>query len=336
MSVCKMDKFPNKNWFAVFFSLFLSGIFFVGTTYAGTLSCTVRATTCVGGETNVFEMSATANAHAAIPTTGYGQLVCCTGVTGLSNLCSGTFATVAKLSGTTNAHIQQTGSYANSVCISVPSGGSVSIGYQATNCSSPTIYDTTLASMKTTDNSHVGDTTAYTEYKICGTAAGAAAQTLTFSISDNTIEFGTLSSSDDFFADNVGGNATEVEAHTLIASTNATNGYVITIKGATLTHTNPSFSITAIGGTNSSSSPGNEQFGLRMTATGGSGTVTSPYADTGFAYAGTATTTSQVASASSGDGATTTYSVRYLANIAAQTEAGAYSTALTYVATANF
>jgi len=309
----------------------------VGTTYAGTLTCTVRATTCVGGETNVFEMSATANAHAAIPTTGYGQLVCCTGVTGLSNLCSGTFATVAKLSGTTNAHIQQTGSYANSVCISVPSGGSVSIGYQATNCSSPTVYDTTLASMKTTDNSHVGDTTAYTEYKICGTAAGAAAQTLTFSISDNAIGFGALSSGAARFATGDGAGSTiQVEAHTLAASTNATNGYVLTVKGATLTHTNPSFSITAIGGTNSSSSPGNEQFGLNMTATGGSGTVTSPYVEAGYAYAGTATTTSQVASASSGDGATTTYSVVYIANIASNTEAGSYTTALTYVATANF
>lgn len=159
-------------------------------------------------------------------------------------------------------------------------------------------------------------------------------QSLTFSISDNTIGFGTLSASDDFFATGDGaGSATETEAHTLAVGTNAASGYTMTVRGATLT--SGSATITAIGGTNTTSTTGTEQFGLRMTASGGSGTVSAPYAASGFAYAADATTASTVASSSTSS-ATTTFSARYLANIAASTEAGSYTATLTYVTTANF
>ncbi len=157
-------------------------------------------------------------------------------------------------------------------------------------------------------------------------------ESLTFTISDNTTEFGTLTSADDFFADDSGGNATEVEAHTLVVGTNATNGYTMTVNGATLT--SGANTITAIGSSNTASSAGTEQFGLRMTATGGSGTVTAPYAAAGFAF-DTAAFPDQVASAS-GASANTTYSVRYLGNITSSTEAGAYTATLTYVVAANF
>lgn len=156
-------------------------------------------------------------------------------------------------------------------------------------------------------------------------------QSLTFSISDNTIEFGTLSASDDFFADDVGGNATEVEAHNLIVGTNAGNGYTMTINGTTLT--NGTFTI-ATTSANTASTVGSEQFGLRMTATGGVGTVSAPYAAAGFAF-DSLNFPDQVASAT-GASANTTYSARYIANIASNTEAGAYTATLTYVATANF
>jgi len=160
-----------------------------------------------------------------------------------------------------------------------------------------------------------------------------AAPTLSFSISDNTIGFGTLSSSAARFAtDDEAGSAIEVETHTLSASTNATSGYIITVDGTTLTYS--SYTITAIGGTNTASSPGTEQFGLRMTVTAGTGTVTVPYAAAGFAL-DTAAFPDQVSSGG-GDGVTTTYSVRYLANITLLTEAGNYSATLTYVATGTF
>lgn len=170
-----MGRFSNKIAIIYFIiPVLFSGIFFVSTVYAGTLSCSVTtAAACAGAV--IWRMSGVTNAHAELPsqaTAAYdNNVVCCSGVTGLGNSCSGTYATALKLSGTTNAHIQQSGSYPQSACISVPSGGSVSIGYQATDCAT---YDTTLASMKATTNSHVGNTTAYSEYKICGTAAGSS------------------------------------------------------------------------------------------------------------------------------------------------------------------
>lgn len=297
--------------------------------YAGTLTCSVT-TSCPSG-TVIYRMSGTDNAHAELASqANYSQLVCCSGVSGLGNSCSGTFATALKLSGTTNGHAEQNSqtNYANSACISV-SSGSVSIGYQATDCSG---FDTTFGSISGTTNAHVGGTTAYTT-KICGTGTGAS-QTLSFSISDNSIGFGTLSASDDFFANGAGtGSATEIEAHTIIASTNASSGYVITVNGATLT--SGGSTISAIGSTNTASSVGTEQFGLRMTATGGNGSVSVPYAAAGFAL-DTASFPDQVVSDPDGDDVSTTYSVRYLGNIGAPTEAGSYAAILTYVITAGF
>lgn len=164
--------------------------------------------------------------------------------------------------------------------------------------------------------------------------SAVVAQTLTFSISDNSIGFGTLSSSAARHAtgDETGGSS-ETEAHTLAVATNAASGYSTTVKGATLT--SGLVTIDAIGGSNTSPSVGTEQFGLRLTASGGAGTVTAPYAASGFAYAADANTASQVAAATTAS-ATTTYSVRYLANISTGTEAGAYAATLTYVTTANF
>jgi len=162
------------------------------------------------------------------------------------------------------------------------------------------------------------------------------AQSLTFSISDTTIGFGTLSASAARFAtgDTVG-STTEAEAHNLIVGTNAANGYTMTASGTTLTCAScGGLTIDPIGASNLASSIGTEQFGLRMTATGGSGAVSVPYAAAGFAF-DSAAFPDAIASAT-GASANTTYSVRYLANIAANTEAGIYNAAVTYVATANY
>jgi hypothetical protein len=176
----------------VFIAAFLAGAALFKVVYAGTLSCSVTtAAACTG--TVIWRMSGATNAHAELPsqaTAAYdSNVVCCSGVTDLGTSCTGTFATALKLSGVTNAHSEQNSqvNYANNACISVPSGGSVSIGYQATNC---TGFDTTLGSMTGTTNAHVGNTTAYTT-KICGTAAATAA-IISVSVSDGAIAYGTL------------------------------------------------------------------------------------------------------------------------------------------------
>jgi len=165
-------------------------------------------------------------------------------------------------------------------------------------------------------------------------ATATVNESMNFAISDVTIEFGTLDSGDDFFADDADGNATEVEAHTITVGTNATGGFVFTVNGSTLTNVT-SDTIDAIGDTNTASSPGSEQFGMRATVSGGAGAVTAPYAAAGFAL-DTAAFPDEVGNSGGGPSDDATYSMRYVANIASSTEAGVYTSTLTYIATPTF
>lgn len=158
-------------------------------------------------------------------------------------------------------------------------------------------------------------------------------QALTFTLSTTTISFGTLNSAAARFASSTAaGGAAEVEAHNIVVGTNALNGYTVTASGTTLTY--GSSTINAIGSSNTVSAVGTEQFGLRASATGGIGAVSAPYAAAGFAFA-TSTFPNALATAT-GASANTTFSLRYLANISANTEAGVYTGAVRYIATANF
>lgn len=165
------------------------------------------------------------------------------------------------------------------------------------------------------------------------TVSATVDESLTFTISDNSIGFGTLSSSAARYATgDTNGSGSETEAHNIIVGTNAANGYTMTLSGSTLTY--GSATITAVGASNTASSAGTEQFGLRMSASGGAGAVSAPYAAAGFAYDSAAFPDEIATSATASSD--TTYSVRYLSNISSSTEAGAYTATLTYVATANF
>src|SRR3989344_2681079 len=160
-------------------------------------------------------------------------------------------------------------------------------------------------------------------------------ESLTFTISDPSIGFGTLAADNDRFAtgDTLGADTdAPTYAHNFIIGTNAANGYTASVNGATLDASGPT--ITAIGAANTASATGTEQFGLRIDESGGFGVVSAPYAAAGYAF-DTAAFPDEVASCT-GPSANTTYQVTYVANIASDTEAGAYSATLTYVATANF
>lgn len=163
---------------------------------------------------------------------------------------------------------------------------------------------------------------------------------LSFTISDNTIYFGNLKSSGSSCWAQGGdpGYVTcptiaEAEAFNMTAATNATTGYTVSVQGPTLT--SGGNSITAMSST-AAPSIGSEQFGIRANYAGGVGTVNATYGTAGqYAYTANATTPVAVATAS-GPSLTTTYSVRYLANISPTTEAGSYTAAHTYIATGNF
>ena len=168
--------------------------------------------------------------------------------------------------------------------------------------------------------------------------AAEVLSTISFTVSDNTIYYGNLRTNGVCFAQGTDpGYVTcpttvETEAFNMTAGTNATSGYTISVQGATLTSNANTIDALAA---NTASSPGTEQFGLRATASGGSGTVSAPYAASGYAYTGTSSTPATIATATA-PSATTTYPVRYMANISATTEAGSYTTNHTYIATGNF
>ncbi len=165
-------------------------------------------------------------------------------------------------------------------------------------------------------------------------------QTLTFSISDVAIGFGTLSVSTGRWAtaDATGGNAATslpTEAHTMTVATNGSTGYTITYNGATLTSGSNTIDVATISG-DSDGTPGTAQFAIGFSKSPVSTTIASGYlratnSDLKFVASTATTVVSETVAA-----ATQTISASYLANISNVTPAGSYSTSIIYIATANF
>jgi len=164
--------------------------------------------------------------------------------------------------------------------------------------------------------------------------------TITFSISDTTIGFGDLSTSTGRWAtsDTLGGDASAAlptAAHTMGIATNATNGWAITYNGATLTSGGNTITATTGITGDSDGTPGSEQFGISA-STDANCTIASGYERAASANWDYVVSTTTTLASENTKTATETISVSYLANIAGDTEAGSYSTALTYIATATF
>jgi hypothetical protein len=331
-------------------TLITSGVFIlitVSPALAGTLSCSLTtAALCTGG-TNVIvlRMSAATNAHSELPsqaTASYAtNVICCSGVTGLGNSCSGTFATVVNLKAVTDSHVQEStqSGYTNSACISV-SAGTVSVGYQASNC---TGFDTTVASLPAVTNSHIGGPNDYTN-KICATAA---ATSLTFSTDSSTENFLPLSPG-----------SLVATSSILTVTTNNATGFAITIQRVTAAGTmslgsNPAVTIpdkspdwiapaatsTAGNATASTTQPLTLQFRVAK-----SGTDVGDYASSWWGtddatanalFAGIPSTTQTIIKTSTAAVSTTTSSVFYDLNTPTTQQNGSYSGSVTYTATAN-
>lgn len=334
----KNKKFNRIIYFNLFF-LISFFIFFTIYTYTfAALSCSITTyLDCTG--TVVLRMSGLDNAHVELPsqtTPVYDDnVICCTGVTGLSNSCVLSNKEIfARLSGVTNAHVEQNTesnpNYTENACLaSTYAGDQITIGYQSSNC---TGYDTTLFSMSNTPtNATVGGPLAYNN-KVC---AKIFTQSISFNISHSSVGFGQLTSSSLRYATSDGiGSATETEAYAIDVSTNSASGYGLYIKGDTLKK--GSYTIDPIGATNIIPSPGSKAFGIRAVASGGVGTVVSPYDGSGFAYDASETTESTVAIAGTGDGVATIYSIRSVATIDSLLDYGDYTTNLTYIVVPNF
>ena len=155
--------------------------------------------------------------------------------------------------------------------------------------------------------------------------------TLTFTVDSTTCNLGTLTAA-----------TTGKCSHTMTAASNATTGYAISyIPSATLT--SGANTITANGGTALANATGGEQFGLNLVAntspvigaaaSGGTGAAAANYSTANsFAFdtAGATVATTSIASL------LTTFTVSYIANIDAVTQAGAYTKTQTYNITATY
>ena len=134
--------------------------------------------------------------------------------------------------------------------------------------------------------------------------------------------------------------ATASGTSVLAASTNATNGYSITVNGTTLT--SGGSTITALA-TGTASTVGTKQFGINLVSNAtpvvgtavsgtGTGTATANYNTTNNFRFGTGETIASVGVPTNANA----YTVSYIANIDGITPPGAYTSNLTYIATANY
>lgn len=319
-----------------------AGILAAAGSQAGTLSCSV-APTCAG--TTIMKLSSATGGHAELATSSnYANLVCCTGVTGLSNTCDGTFATVAKLSGATNAHVERS-SQANyntqATCIQAPAGGTVSVGYQATNCSG---YDTTVISMSgSLTNAESGDGSAYAN-KVC--ASAAAPTSMTFTTDSGSEAFpavtpGTVSATSSILSVTTS-NATGFVVS--LARDNAAGTMALAGFPSTLipdkTAWSPGVATTSAGNaTASTTQPETLQFRVRQ-----AGTDVPNYASAWWGsddttanalFAGFPSSAQTIINRSTAAGSGTTSYVLYNLNVPVTQTNGSYSGGLTYTATAN-
>lgn len=161
------------------------------------------------------------------------------------------------------------------------------------------------------------------------TVTASVDEALTFTLASATVGLGTLTTS-----------TTGSGTSTMTASTNGSTGYAISVNGTTLT--SGANTITALA-SNAASTQNSSQFGLNLvsnstpsvgsTVSGsGSGTAATNYNTTNSYRFVTGETVASASAATNSN----TYTVSYIANVPGNQAAGAYSTALTYIATATF
>ena len=174
---------------------------------------------------------------------------------------------------------------------------------------------------------------AFTDSSTCNTFTTGVAQSLTFSLGASSLAIPS--------AGNLSSSAVSSNSHTITVATNAASGVVVTYSGATLT--SGANTITAMS-TAATSSIGTEQFGINAVANttpavgaACSGTPTIAAAATGYATTNNFKFVSgDTVVSSTGSINSTTCTISYIVNIGAPTEAGSYTTTLTFVATATF
>lgn len=257
----------------------LSTLYPVFNIYAA-LSCTVttQASCNSSGFTTLLRLSGTTNAHVELPSQSNANyasnIVCCSGISSIGNSCSASNKQIfARISGVTNGTIQETSvnTYGTDVCLSDSvDNDTITVAYQNTNC---TGYDTTIASISSSDNAHVGDASAYTR-KICATITQP---TITFDL-DTASDFSNGESSAPYVVDlgvlNAGSvsssNGSSIRMIVAEGETNALGGMVVTLYSTGGADGLRSASVPAdkIPSTTGTMSAGTARFGLCVATTG--------------------------------------------------------------------
>jgi hypothetical protein len=160
---------------------------------------------------------------------------------------------------------------------------------------------------------------------------------ISFSISDNTIGFSSITSASPRFATgDASGSGTDTSAHNLQITTNAPSGYSISYTGTNLT--GPETITEATISNDADGSQNSKQFAVGFSTDGGA-TITSSYdhnttpSNRDWKYT---TNDSELIATQNSPTALQTINAYYLANISAVTSAGGYGGVITYIATANF
>lgn len=225
-------------------------------------------------------------------------------------------------------------SIAASKCIQIQVGTNADSGVdQIVNPSTAGVYQ---IDFQWGSNSEIGDTLVVILDEDTVTITANVAQTISFTISQTAIEFGTLSSSQVAYANTSGGSlGSEVSAHNFIISTNGTDGWVVTLFGPL--PTNQSNDTIDSLGAGSIPSAGSEGYGIRAELSGvvGTAAVSSPY-NSGTNYAYEATSTADEIATATAPTEAATFNIYYAATIHPQTESGTYINSAQYVATGKF
>lgn len=226
---------------------------------------------------------------------------------------------------------------AGSLRILNASNATVSSGAQTVSFSTVTNQNLANATffIRMSTYSDVAWTTAIDTGTVAASTAGqitvtaSVDETLTFTLAAATVALGTLTTA-----------ATGSGTSLMTASTNAATGYAITVNG--VVPTSALNTIPALGSP-TASSINTPQFGINLmnNTTPAVGTAAS---GTGTGTASTGYNTSNLFKFVTGDTVASaalptnsnTFTTSYIANISGATAAGAYSTVLTYIATANF
>ncbi|HBM45741.1 MAG: hypothetical protein UT05_C0008G0003 [Parcubacteria group bacterium GW2011_GWF2_38_76] len=157
-------------------------------------------------------------------------------------------------------------------------------------------------------------------------------QVLTFNLGGVTdVYFGILGAGGTKYASSTSmdGSTEYYPAHLMNVATNGTGGYSVAVSGNTLTSGVDTISPLIA---SSTPTPGTEQFGLNVGWTTGSGEATISYGTFGYYMFNSGDTIIENAGVTGND----QYVLTYIANIAPLTEAGSYTTTITYTTTGHF